>query len=540
MLCPIAEGGMASVWVARLRGKRGFEKLVAIKTILPKFAQDARFERMFLDEAGLAARIEHANVAQVLDLGEEHDVLYLAMEFVDGDSLSKILRAAHKQGVTVPTGIMLRILADTCGGLHAAHEVRGRDGDLLHVVHRDVSPQNILVTTQGVAKLIDFGIAKARDRVSEDTSAGVLKGKIQFMAPEQAFGKPVDRRADIWAIGAILYFLLAGRTPFAAETEIQSLSLLSSGRPPPPLPPSVHPAVREIVQRALARDPAQRFANATEMQMAIEAAMVASNAVTTTAGVAAFIHEHMADRAQRRREGLDLALSAAAQREKVARMLERAGADSASGHGVPLLGIGTGPAPVVDATYATVLLGSSPVRFDPKGPSSTLQSARSEPSSETGESAMASSVLAAGLPRKLGGPVGVFVVALVAMLLVGAAIIVIARPNAATHSTSAARADVPPRGTVPPVAAVPAVPAGPSSSASGGASSGAATAAGSGASVPWTVLPPASVDTAPVPFPSAAPSPSPKAPPRSGAPPSPKPPSAPSTAAPKARVNDGF
>jgi hypothetical protein len=220
-------------------------------------------------------------------------------------------------------------------------------------------------------------------------------------------------------------------------------------------------------------------------------------------------------------------------------MLERAGADSASGHGVPLLGIGTGPAPVVDATYATVLLGSSPVRFDPKGPSSTLQSARSEPSSETGESAMASSVLAAGLPRKLGGPVGVFVVALVAMLLVGAAVIVIARPNAATHATSAARADVPPRGTVPPVAAVPAVPAVPARPSSS-ASSGAATAAGSGASVPWTVLPPASADTAPVPLASAAPSPTPKALSRSGASPSPKPPSAPSAAAPKARVNDGF
>src|SRR4029077_5844055 len=138
----------------RLQGKRGFEKLVAIKTILPKFAQDERFERMFLDEAGLAARIEHGNVAQVLALGEEHEVLYLTMELVDGDSLSKLLRAVQKKNLSIPAGIALRVLADTCGGLHTAHELRRKDGELLHVVHRDISPQNILVTMNGIAKLI--------------------------------------------------------------------------------------------------------------------------------------------------------------------------------------------------------------------------------------------------------------------------------------------------------------------------------------------------------------------------------------------------
>jgi eukaryotic-like serine/threonine-protein kinase len=442
MLCPIAEGGMASVWVARLRGKRGFEKLVAIKTILPKFAQDPRFERMFLDEAGLAARIEHANVAQVLDLGEEHDVLYLAMELVDGDSLSKLLRVVQKQDLTIPTGIVLRVLADTCGGLHAAHEVRGKDGEMLNVVHRDVSPQNILVTTNGIAKLIDFGIAKARDRVSEDTNDGMLKGKIHYMAPEQALGRPVDRRADIWAVGAILYFLLAGKPAFEGENHLATLHLLSAGRPPLPLPPSVPEAVSAIVGRALTHDPEKRYATAAEMQAAIETAMVEANLVTTTTVVAAFVQEHMAERSRKRKEGMDLALSAAAHREKVARMLERAGADSASGHGVP---DGSDLIPVVDATYATVLLGSAAPLIDAHGERGP---ASSESSSATLGSALASPV-PAGVPRKVGWRTTVLAGA--ALLAIGVAAGFAVRPNSRMPWASASRPVMAPPTVAPPL-----------------------------------------------------------------------------------------
>ena len=179
---------MASVWVARQRGKHGFEKLVAIKTILPVFASDVRFQAMFLDEARIASKIEHVNVAQILDLGEEHDVLYLAMEYVDGDALSKLNHACQKEGSRIPPGILLRILADTCAGLHEAHEMVDA-GRPLEIVHRDVSPHNILVNSRGIAKLIDFGIAKARSRAGGETNSGVLKGKIQYMAPEQALGR---------------------------------------------------------------------------------------------------------------------------------------------------------------------------------------------------------------------------------------------------------------------------------------------------------------------------------------------------------------
>ena len=315
---------MASVWIARQRGKHGFEKLVALKTILPQYASDLRFQQMFLDEARIASRIEHFNVARILDLGEEHDVLYLAMEYVDGDSLSKLRRAWQKKHIPAPTGVILRILADVCSGLHEAHEMRGEDGSLLEIVHRDVSPHNILVSVKGVAKLIDFGIAKARDRLAGETNAGVLKGKIQYMAPEQALGRKVDRRADLWAVGATLYHVLTGKPPFDADNTLGTLHLLTSGRPPLPLPPTVHPAVSALARKALTTPPEHRFSSAAEMRDAIEAAMLDAKVATTAADVAAFVVEHLADRTAKRRQTIDIALAAAAERERIEELLKPA------------------------------------------------------------------------------------------------------------------------------------------------------------------------------------------------------------------------
>lgn len=308
---------MASVWVARQSGKHGFEKLVAIKTILPKFATDVRFQEMFLDEARIASRIEHVNVAQIFDLGEEHDILYLAMEYVDGDSVSKLNRACQRKGVKIPTGVILRVLADTCAGLNEAHELKDPQGRALEIVHRDVSPHNILVSSKGVAKLIDFGIAKARSRMGSDTNSGVLKGKIAYMAPEQALGQQVDRRADVWAVGAILYHLLAGRPPYEGDNQLATLHLLGSGRPPMPLPSTVHPAISAIVRRALTFDPNGRASTAADMRDAIERAMASASLTTTSADVAAFASQHLADRAEKRRYAIDAALAAAAERKRL-------------------------------------------------------------------------------------------------------------------------------------------------------------------------------------------------------------------------------
>jgi serine/threonine-protein kinase len=339
LLCPIAEGGMASVWVARQRGKHGFEKLVAIKTILPKFAADIRFQEMFLDEARIAARIEHLNVAQILDLGEEHEILYLAMEYVDGDAVSKLNRACQKKGVKIPTGIVLRVMADTCAGLHEAHELKDPTGRLLEIVHRDVSPHNVLVSTKGIAKLIDFGIAKARSRVGTDTNSGVLKGKIQYMAPEQALGRPVDRRADVWAVGAIVYHLLAGKPPYEGDNQLATLHLLGSGRPPVPLPPGIHPSIAGVVRKALAHAPENRYATAAELREAIEDAMIEAMVPTNVADVAAFSSEHLADRAERRKQAVDIALAAAAERRRVEDLLrptsERTSVTGQTPHSAP-------------------------------------------------------------------------------------------------------------------------------------------------------------------------------------------------------------
>jgi len=312
LLCPIGTGGMASVWVARLRGKHGFEKLVAIKTILPRYARDPRFQQMFLDEARIASRIDHPNVAQILDLGDHHGVLFLVMEWIEGDALWKLARAVHDTGVTFPPGIALRIVADVCAGLHAAHELRDRDGRQLGIVHRDVSPHNILIGDQGVAKMIDFGIAKALDRIGGETESGSFKGKVKYMAPEQALSpRTTDRRADLWAVGAVLYFLISGRTPYGSDNDIATLARLATGQPPLPLPPHIPKVVRSLVQRALAWNADDRFATADELRQAIEDAMREIRLTATSADVAAFFLMHLADHVDARKKAVALALRSA-------------------------------------------------------------------------------------------------------------------------------------------------------------------------------------------------------------------------------------
>ncbi|MGO9836731.1 MAG: serine/threonine-protein kinase [Polyangiaceae bacterium] len=315
LLCPIAQGGMAEVWMARQTGKHGFEKLVAVKTILPKFADDERFQRMFLDEAHVSSRIEHPNVAQILDVGEEDDITYLVMEYVDGDALSTLHRAAQSHGVGIPHGILLRLLMEVCGGLHAAHELRMANGQYAGVVHRDVSPHNILVSTKGAAKLIDFGLAKARDRIADETSAGTVKGKLRYMAPEQVLGPAVDRRADVWAVGATLYHLLSGEPPYEADTDVEVVRALMSGRPPRRLGHAVHPAVEAVVLRSLAWRPDERFATARDLQRALEQAMHAAGLETNASDVGSFVAEHVGDRARERQEAIALGMREASERE---------------------------------------------------------------------------------------------------------------------------------------------------------------------------------------------------------------------------------
>ena len=315
LLCPLAYGGMASVWLARFGGRLGFERMVVIKMILPQYSQDPRFQEMFLDEARIASRIEHSNVARILDVGELADNYFIVMEWVDGDSLSKVLRAAEQRKQRIPAGVAMRIVADAAAGLHAAHELRDRDGTHLGVVHRDVSPQNILVANNGTTMIIDFGVAKARDRVSQETSAGQLKGKIRYMAPEQALGRSIDHRADVWALGAMLYEMFTGNPPYDGPNEVATLHKLTSGQRPPPMPETIPEVVRAVIERALGYDPNDRFSTALELNLALEGAMVEINEPTTPAIVAHYTAQLLAERKAARRRAVDAALDNARRRD---------------------------------------------------------------------------------------------------------------------------------------------------------------------------------------------------------------------------------
>ena len=321
---------MASVWLARLKGKHGFEKLVALKTILPSLAEDKRFRRMLLAEAKIASRIEHVNVAQTLDLGEQDGHLYLVMEWVDGDSLSKLDYALQRASQSMPLPILLRVMVEACAGLHAAHELCDDSGSALGVVHRDVSPQNILVSVKGQTKLIDFGIAKAQVEPSEETRAGILKGKLNYMPPEQALRRPVDRRTDVWAVGAVLYRMLSRRTPYESPSPVTSLRLLTSHAPPAPLPEEIDAELAALVLQALSPNPAHRPSTALELQGELERLAAARDGLATSQELASFVTTHLGQTLQDRRDKISRALRSATERDTVVLPLGP-GSDSASG-----------------------------------------------------------------------------------------------------------------------------------------------------------------------------------------------------------------
>jgi eukaryotic-like serine/threonine-protein kinase len=272
---PIAAGGMAMVWAARLKGSRGFQKIVAVKTMLPKLSEDDQFEKMFLDEASLASKVRHPNAVEILDLGEQDGVLFLAMEWIDGVPLNHLMKAAKRSGGVPPT-VAIRIVMQACAGLHAAHELTDGKGKLIGLVHRDISPQNVLVTYDGVAKVVDFGVAKATALGDGATQAGQLKGKVSYMAPEQVRGEPIDRRADVFAMGIVLYALTTGKHPFRKESEGATLFAITA--PEPVVPPRAllaeYPeALQEVVLKALDKDRSRRHQTASELLRALDKAL---------------------------------------------------------------------------------------------------------------------------------------------------------------------------------------------------------------------------------------------------------------------------
>jgi eukaryotic-like serine/threonine-protein kinase len=289
---------MAIVWLARRAASYG-EPLVVVKLLLPQYALDTDFHEMFVDEARIALGIKHPNVASILETAASSEDPYIVMEYIDGESLARLSEVTRKANVPIPIGVALRLVADAAAGLHAAHELSS-DGASLHVVHRDVSPQNILVRSVGSAAVIDFGIAKARDRLAEETRAGDLKGKVRYMAPEQALGRPVDRRVDVWALGAVLYELFAGRGPFDGGSDIAALQRLIRGERPAELPAHVPEPVRAVIGQALSHDRERRFSTASALSRALEQAMGLAGLSASTADVAAFIAPFIAERVRSR------------------------------------------------------------------------------------------------------------------------------------------------------------------------------------------------------------------------------------------------
>jgi serine/threonine-protein kinase len=282
---------MAQVWTARPEGG-GLARTVAIKLVRPEYAADEEYSRMFIDEAMVASSIHHPNVCEIFELGRDDDLLFMVLEWVAGDSLSGLVqRGADLQ--PLPDQVAARICADACAGLHAAHEALGPDGQPLGIVHRDVSPPNILVSMHGHVKVSDFGIAKARHQLHSRTRTGEIKGKFAYIPPEQILGRGVDRRADVYAMGCVLYVASLGLRPFGGGATALGKIVQGKYRLPTELRPDYPPQLEQIVVRALAADPTQRYQTADEMRIALEQWMLGSSPVVVPGDVARIVRDRM-------------------------------------------------------------------------------------------------------------------------------------------------------------------------------------------------------------------------------------------------------
>lgn len=297
----IGVGGMATVHLARMDGAGGFQKWVAIKRIHPHLVENEQIIKMFLDEARIAASISHPNVAQVFDLGSHEDTHWIAMEYLHGEPLREVLRHVMETGPALDAPLAARIIADAAEGLHAAHELRGKDGTPLNLVHRDVTPHNLFLTYDGVVKVVDFGIAKVTGRLSS-TQAGTLKGKIAYMAPEQIRGRDIDRRADIFALGVVLWELTTGRRLFRMDTDLETVERVQACVVPPPSSMAYDfPAQLEsIVMTALRKNPNDRYQTARDFSRALQQYLMQSSQFVGPEEISAYVAELFGDRIRQR------------------------------------------------------------------------------------------------------------------------------------------------------------------------------------------------------------------------------------------------
>ncbi|HEY7514567.1 MAG TPA: serine/threonine-protein kinase, partial [Vicinamibacteria bacterium] len=268
----LAVGGMAEVFKAKRSGVEGFEKVVAVKRILPHLSDNKEFVNMFVDEAKMVAGLTHPNIVQIFDLGRIDKSYFIAMEYVHGHDLRTILKRAKEKGLRMPLDLSLHIVQEVCSALEYAHRKKDDKGRPMEIVHRDVSPQNIMISFEGGVKLTDFGIAKAATKAS-NTDRGALRGKLLYMSPEQAWGRPIDRRSDIFSLGIVLYEMATDEKPFlGGATELSILEAVRKGQIDPPrhVNPRIPESLENVMMKALAPDPDERYQDAGEMHRGLE------------------------------------------------------------------------------------------------------------------------------------------------------------------------------------------------------------------------------------------------------------------------------
>lgn len=309
LLIEMGRGGMATLYLARIQGPSNFEKLLAIKKIHSHLAPDEQFVRMFMDEARIAAMIHHSNVATIFDMGRVDDAYFIAMEYVHGQNLTDILKFSARDRSRFPWTLGVRIVADAATGLHAAHDLTNAEGRPLNVVHRDVSPQNILISYDGNVKVVDFGIAFAAEKL-EHTAVGTLKGKAGYMSPEQTLGEILDRRSDIFSLGIVLWESVCLKRLFRESNEAQTILKVRDAVVPPPrtVNPDLPVELERILLKALARRPKDRFATAEELSQALEELLLKQARLVSRKQVATALDDMFHDRRKLKDEQIKTAL----------------------------------------------------------------------------------------------------------------------------------------------------------------------------------------------------------------------------------------
>ncbi len=320
LLAPLASGGMAEVWAAKPEGRLGLSRTVAMKVVKAEYAADSEYTRMLIDEATVASAIHHPNVCDLLELDQHEELIFMVMEWVAGDSLAGLLHQSTKLH-PLKYHHAARIVADACAGTHAAHEACDTDGMPLGIVHRDISPPNILLSLQGQVKVSDFGIAKARHQLHSRTRTGEIKGKFAYIPTEQIVGDAVDRRADVYALGCVLYVATLGLRPFGSGPQAMNKILNGQFKRPRELKPNYPEDLETVVVKALQQDRNDRYQTADDMRVALEEWLVDRDQVVTSDDLAALVRRRLSEEKRAAIEELRK-LSRVATKEDLMRGLE--------------------------------------------------------------------------------------------------------------------------------------------------------------------------------------------------------------------------